>query len=189
MWNYYPEGTPVLFMDDDVEEVRILDPQNSKNNIRAPDLFDDVIVPGFNAMRENHAYIWGMYAAGNPGFMAGIGFDDDTEENSSAIPIGNVYIIGSFFGAVIRHDPKLLVGCADKEDHERSVAHFIKDGRVVRLDYVTVVSAYYEAKGGLQVTRTDETVRIGAEYMLKHYPKYVRVYLRPTTGKWEVDHL
>lgn len=195
MWNYYPEGTPVLFMDDDVETVQIIDPQNSKKHIKAPDLFNDVIAPGFNAMRENHAYIWGMYAAGNPGFMTGINFNDDSkdghEENSSAITIGNVYIIGSFFGAVIRHDPKLLVGCADKEDHERSVTHFIKDGRVVRLDFVTVESAYYKAKGGLQETRTADTVKIGADYMLKKYPKYVWIRQR-TSGAhadmWEVKH-
>lgn len=200
MWNYYPEGTPVLFMDDDVEEVQIINPRNSKERIRAPDLFNDVIAPGFNAMRENHAYIWGMYAASNPGFMVGIDFDEDREdgdeENSSAITIGNVYIIGSFFGAVIRHDPKLLVGCADKEDHERSVTHFIKDGRVVRLDFVTVKSDYgtqstseNHAKGGLQETRTHETVKDGADYMLQNYPKYVRIRQRRTTGYWEVKHI
>ena len=200
MWNYYPEGTPVLFMDDDVDKVLIIDPRNKDRSIPAPDLFDNVIAPGFNAMRENHAYIWGIYAASNERWMVGQDFDDDAdtgdEKNSSAITIGNVYIIGSFFGAVIRHDPKLLVGCADKEDHERSVTHFIKDGRVVRLDFATVKSDYGTqstsenfAAGGLQETRTHETVRIGAEYMLKHYPKYVRIYQRPTTGYWEVKHI
>jgi hypothetical protein len=192
MWTYYPEGTPVLFMDDDLKKVQVLDPADRKKLISAPDLFEDIIKPGFNAMRENHAYIWGIYAAGNAGFMAGMDSDpeaDPSGENSAAITIGNVYIIGSFFGAVIRHDPKLLVGCADKEDHERSVTHFIKDGRVVRLDFATVESGYYTEKGGLQETRTDETVKVGAEYMLKHYPKYVKVYQRPSTGYWEVKHI
>jgi len=192
MWNYYPEGTPVLFMDDDLNKIEILDPADRKKLISAPDLFEDVVKSGFHAMRENNAYLWGIYAAGNAGFMAGMKSDpeaDQSGENSAAITIGNVYIIGSFFGAIIRHDPKLLVGCADKEDHERSVAHFIKDGRVVRLDFATVDSGYYTEKGGLQETRTDETVRIGAEYMLKHYPKYVKVYQRPSTGYWEVKHI
>lgn len=192
MWTYYPEGTPVIFMDDDLKKVQVLDPTDRTKLIPAPDLFEDVINPGFNAMRENHAYIWGIYAAGNAGFMAGMESDpkpDPSGKNSAAITIGNVYIIGSFFGAVIRHDPKLLVGCADKEDHERSVTHFIKDGRVVRLDFATVESGYYTEKGGLQETRTDETVKVGAEYMLKHYPKYVKVYQRPSTGYWEVKHI
>ena len=192
MWTYYPEGTPVVFMDDDLKKVQVLDPADRKKLISAPDIFEDIIKPGFNAMRENHAYIWGIYAAGNAGFMAGMDSDpeaDPSGENSAAITIGNVYIIGSFFGAIIRHDPKLLVGCADKEDHERSVTHFIKDGRVVRLDFATVESGYYTEKGGLQETRTDETVRVGAEYMLKHYPKYVKVYQRPSTGYWEVKHI
>lgn len=195
MWNYYPEGTPVLFMDDDLNKIEVLDPADPKRLIQAPDLFEDVVKPGFHAMRENNAYLWGIYAAGNAGFMAGMKSDpelDQSGENSAAITIGNVYIIGSFYGAVIRRDPKLMVGCADKEDHERSVAHFIKDGRVVRLDFATVDSDYYGEEGGLQETRTDDTVRIGAEYMLKHYPKYVRVYQRNTgkhKGKWEVVHI
>ena len=193
MWTYYPEGTPVLFMDDDLEEIQVL--EGPKRLIPATDLFEDVVKPGFHAMRENHAYLWGIYAAGNAGFMSGtISMDDDKLEHHQieSISVGNFYIIGSFFGAIIRHDPELLVGTADKEDNERSVLHFIKDGRVVRLDFATVKSGYYTEKGGLQETRTADTVKIGADYMLQRYPKYVRIFQRNTgahAGMWEVDHL
>lgn len=193
MWTYYPEGTPVLFMDDDLEEIQVL--EGHKRLIPASDLFEDVLKPGFHAMRENHAYLWGIYAAGNAGFMSStISMDDAKLEDHQieSVSVGNFYIIGSFFGAIIRHDPKLLVGTADKEDNERSVLHFIKDGRVVRLDFATVKSGYYTEKGGLQETRTADTVKIGADYMLQHYPKYVRIFPRNTgahAGLWEVDHL
>ena len=164
MWNYYAEGTPVLFMDDDIQKVQTV--QRDKGN--HPKLVDienferDVIYRGFDAMREHHAYIWGIYAAANAGFM------------KSRVYVGLCYIIGSLYGTIIRHDPNLLVGIADKEDYERSVTHFIKDGRVVRLDDVTVKSNYYGEAGGMQVERTEETVNLGAEYMLRKYPKYVR---------------
>ena len=204
MWNYYPEGTPVLFMDDDIERVEVLgfpqkpeeatdEDKEGKVSARklqeVTDIYAQVIKPGFHAMRENSAYIWGIYASRNELFMNDT---DDDGDPVDSITVGHCYIIGSFFGAIIRHDPKLLVGTDDKEDNERSVLHYIKDGRVVRLDYATVKSAYYTEQGGLQETRTKETVKKGADYMLRKYPKYVAIFERTTgqhAGNWEVRHL
>ena len=47
-------------------------------------------------------------------------------------------------------------------------------------------------QGGLQETRTKETVKKGADYMLRKYPKYVAIFERTTgqhAGNWEVRHL
>ena len=173
MWEHYPEGTPVVFMDDDVGDVKILDTSQSLKPV--DDLYTDVISTGFNSMRENHAYLWGLYSVANAGFMSGlINEEDDDESVKERISVGNWFIAGVFYGAIIRHDPKLLVHNADKEDYERSVLHFIKDGRVVRLDFATTDTEAYRGAGGLVDQRTLKSSHQSAEYMIQTYPKYVR---------------
>ena len=203
MWNYFPEGTPVLFMDDDLTAVKRLQKERGGklSLIDVNDLYAEVVVPGFTSAREYNAYLWGIFAASNAMFMSANSEDDVDDEVASPdeVIIGNQYIIGSFFGAVIRHKENLLVGCADKEDHERSVVHFIEDGRTLKLKYITVESNYYGEQGGLQEFRTLETVSEGAKYMKQKYPQYVRVEKHTkeiksgnNKGKkgvyWEVKH-
>lgn len=193
MWSYYPEGAPVVFMDDDIEEVLMLEGHNKL--VPASDLYQDIIKAGFHAMRENHAYIWGIYASSNAGFMSssvGVSEGDLEDHQIESISVGNCFIMGAFFGAVIRHDPKLLVHNDQKEDHERSILHFIKDGRVVRLDWAALKCPYNTGEGGLQDSRTLESIKQGAVYMVSNYPKYVSIYERqsgPNRGHWEVKYL
>lgn len=199
MWEYYPEGTPVLFMDDDIQQVqRLVKAKGEKARLEeVTDLYRDVVVPGFSTCREYNSYIWGIYAATNAMFMDASNQEEIEREdvNPDEITIGNQYIIASFYGAIIRHRKNLLVGCADKEDHERSVLHFIEDGRTVRLKYLTVKTNYYNEPGGLQETRTVDTISDGARYMKERYPNYVRVEVkeRVRDGKkaeiYEVKHL
>jgi len=157
---YYKEGTPVLFIDDDIKDMEILAEGDKAELTPVFNLERDIIFRGFNVMREHNAYIWGIYAARNPEFMR------------KQISIGLYYIIASFYGNIIRHSDDLIIGTADKEDYERSVQHFIKDGRVVRLNFATANTNYYTERGGLQETRTKDTVQAGSNYMLEKYPKY-----------------
>ena len=168
---YYKEGTPVLFIDDDIKDIEILSNDGAETLLPVENLERDIIQRGFNTMREHNSYIWGIYAARNPSFM------------SQKISIGLYYIIASFYGNIIRHSDDLIIGTADKEDYERSVQHFIKDGRVVRLCFATANTDYYNEKGGLQETRNKATVKAGAEYMLKKYPRYCSDAGERTKGK------
>jgi hypothetical protein len=160
MAQYYKEGTPVVFIDDDIQDLETIpfvkkakkdedareelvagENQKEQNKLEpVRNLEADVIFRGFNAMREYQSYIWGIYAAPNGYFL------------KNRVAVGLYYIIASFYGTIIRHSKDLLVGTADKEDYERSVLYFIKDGRVVRLDSVTADTDYYGEKGGLQET-------------------------------------
>ena len=173
MLNYFAEGTPVLFVDDDIQRVqrRVHPKGQNPKLVDVVDLERDVIYAGFDRMREHNAYLWGIYAAANPGFM------------KDRVAVGLYYVIGSFYGVIIRHQAVLHVGTDDKEDFERSVQHFLKDGRVARLDFITVKSAYYTQPGGMQIQRTKKTVNEGAEYMLRKYPLYVRDAGNRTKGQ------
>jgi hypothetical protein len=168
---YYKEGTPVIFIDDDIKGIEVLSNDGNEKLVPVENLERDIIQRGFNTMREHNAYIWGIYAARNPSFM------------SQNISIGLYYIIASFYGNIIRHSDDLIIGTADKEDYERSVQHFVKDGRVVRLCFATANTDYYNEKGGLQETRNKATVKAGAEYMLRKYSKYCSDAGERTKGK------
>lgn len=168
---YYKEGTPVVFIDDDIKDIEVLASDGKSELEPVVNLERDIIHRGFNAMREYNAYIWGVNAANNPLMM------------KERISVGLYYIIASFYGNIIRHSEDLIIGTADKEDYERSVQHFIKDGRVVRLSFATAETNYYTEKGGLQETRTPATVEAGARYMLKRYPKYCFDKGKRTKGK------
>ena len=216
--HYFDEGTPVLFMDDDIKAVKVLggDELGGAKFEEIIDLYGQIIVRGFNTARENHAYLWGIYPVDNEGFATATtntDIENLNEEDADAfrferVSVGNCYCIGSFFGQIIRHDkalsitkpkvPKAKSGLfiGDKEDNERSILHYIKDGRVVRLDYATVDTAYYSGSGGvtggMEFQRSNQTIEIGAEYMLRTYPKYVSAWKRTSganKGKWELKHL
>lgn len=169
---YYPEGTFVMNFDDDLSD--ILMKENDKSMIPISNIETDLIVRGFNACLENGANLFGVYAASNPMFM------------KNRIAVGLYYCIGSCWGLITRHDDDLSVTLDDKEDFERTLQHYVKDGKVVRLDDITVKSKYYTEDGGMQVTRTSDRILVSAENLVERFPDLCKMYIRETTGHAEL---
>jgi hypothetical protein len=169
---YYPEGAYVMNFDDDLQEcfVKIDD----KTMVPVGNLEQDVIIRGFTACLENNAYLFGIYAAANPMFM------------KNRVAVGLYYCIGSCWGLINRHDSDLTVLLDDKEDFERTLQHYVKDSKVVRLDDITVKSKYYTEEGGMQVTRTTERILKSAENLVERFPGLCTMYIRETTGHAEL---
>lgn len=168
---YFPEGTALVNFDDDLSD--ILYAKDEKTLIPVSNL-EETIHKGFDLCKEHKAYIWGIYAASNPFFMK--------KEKS----IGLYYIIGSMWGHFVRHDNDLILTLEDKEDYERSLQYYSKDGKVIRLDNITVKSNYYKEPGGMQVTRTSERILKSAEFLAEKYPHLCSMYIRETTGHAEL---
>lgn len=168
---FYPAGTQVVNFDDDIIEV--LYAKDEKTLAPVEDL-EAVIKKGFDLCHQQGAYIWGVYAASNPFFMK--------KEKS----VGLYYIIGSMWGHIIRHDKDLMLTLEDKEDFERTLQYYSKDGVVVRLDNITVKSNYYKEPGGMQETRTSERITESAKYLVDKYPGLCTMYVRATTGHAEL---
>jgi hypothetical protein len=169
---YYPEGTYVMNFDDDLQEC--FKKIDDKTMIPVSNLEEEVIYRGFKACEENNAYMFGIYAAANPMFM------------KNRIAVGLYYCIGSCWGLITRHDNDLTVLLDDKEDFERTLQHYVKDGKVVRLDDITVKSKYYTEEGGMQVTRTTERILKSAENLVERFPNLCTMYIRGTTGHAEL---
>lgn len=169
---HYPEGTRVMNFDDDLSEV--LRKESDKKMVPVENLERDVILRGFQACEEHDAKLFGVYAAANAMFM------------KHRIAVGLYYCIGSCWGMVTRHDDELSVTLDDKEDFERTLQHYVKDGKIVRLDDITVKSKYYTEDGGMQVTRTSERIHESAKILAERYPHLCTVYIRETTQHSEL---
>lgn len=169
---YYPEGTRVMNFDDDLSA--IMKKIDDKTMVPVDDLEKEVILRGFEACEREGAYLFGIYAAANPMFM------------NNRIAVGLYYCIGSCWGLITRHDESLSVTLDDKEDFERTLQHYVKDGVVVRLDDITVKSKYYTEDGGMQVTRTTDRIHESAVILEQRYPDLCTMYIRKTTGHAEL---
>lgn len=168
---YYPEGTYILNLDDDLIEIQYR--KDEKTLVPISNL-DEIAKAGFEACELNGAYLWGIYAASNPFFM------------NDRVAAGLYYIIGSMWGCINRHGDKFNVSLDDKEDYERSIKYYHEDGVVCRLDYITVKSNYYKEPGGMQVTRTVERIAESAKILAERWPDYCTMYTRETTGHAEL---
>ena len=179
MWKYYPEGTPVVFLDDDITRIqRLVKPKGENSKlVEVVDLYKEVFVPGFSTCREYNSYLWGIYASTNTLFMdASTSQEMESEEiNPDEIVIGNQFINGQLFGAIVRHKASLKIEGNAKVDHELSLSHFVEDGRVVKLKFIAVEADFAQESGGLQGIRTVDTFNEAATYLKKKYPSLVRV--------------
>ncbi len=165
MRKYYKQGTNVLFLDDDVEG--IYQATNPKKLVLVRNL-NELCAGAFDMCSQFGVSLWGISAVLNPFFMSGKGISTDLK-----------YIIGACYGEVIRHDKFYDLELEDKEDFERTIKHFIKDGNVIRYNEFAPKTNYYKEKGGMQETRTKERVKESALFLLRKYPQYCKL----NTGK------
>lgn len=172
--DYYAEGEFIVNLDDDLTSFKTKDPNNEKKFGEVTDPVKEIFEPMYHAMIENNNSLCGVYAASNPFFM------------SYKTKVGLYYCIGSCWGSINSHDKDLYVQLDDKEDFERTLQHYVKDGSVCRLDNITVISKYYTEDGGMQVERTVERIDISADALVERYPDLCTKYVRETTGHAEL---
>lgn len=169
--SHFQEGQKIVWCDDDLVAINFR--KDEKTLVETSDFLKH-IDDAFSACKEKSSWIWGIYAASNPFFM------------KDTIGEGLYYIIGSCYGTINRHSDVAMVGLEDKEDFERTLKYYDNDGIVLRLNYLTVESAYYKEPGGMQETRTTERIDESAKYLAAKYPNYCTYYVRKTTGHAEL---
>ena len=172
--NYYPAGTKVVSFDDDISEV--LYKVDDKTVKPVKDLEQDVIVKGFDECAKNGANLFGVYAVNNPMFM------------KDRVSVGLYFCVGTLHGMIVRHDEDLQITIDEKDDYQRTLQHFVKDGAVVRLDYITIKTKYYTEPGGMQGTdqRKEENIHKNAKYLADTYPSLCTMYIRESKNRAEL---
>jgi hypothetical protein len=171
--DYFKEGTNVVFMDDDVERIDKLKGESFK---QISDV-DKFMKSAFKECREAGLYLWGIYPVRNEFFMK------PRPEKSKDLR----FIIGAFYGQVIRHSKDLKMKLKQKVDVENTILHYIKDGGVLRYEKVTIKTKYYNPKGGILAVMKTNRLKVNEESAKKLerlYPKYGHVWKREN-GKFE----
>ena len=168
---YYKEGTCLMMFDDDIEKVLIKD---EKKLVEVDSLENDVIIKGFTECKKVEAKTFSIYAASNAYFM------------KNRIYNKLCYIIASMFGVIVEHDKFLERQTNHGEDYEYSIRQYIKNKILVRFDYLTVKSNYYNEPGGLQSIRTQEYIYKSIYWIYSNFTDYCTMYIRKSTGNAEL---
>jgi hypothetical protein len=164
--DYYPKGTKIVMMDDDVTGFVERTDDGKMRPLRS---LVNVINTGFKTAEKTGASLWGVYPVPNGFFM------------KPTITTDLKFIIGSFWGIINpgASGPKgIKLPMSEKEDYIRTLMSFDRDGKVVRINYVSPKTAYYKEPGGMQTDpRRLEKQKTAVEYLLKTWPD--KVMLNP----------
>jgi len=167
---YYPEGQPIVELDDDVEEMYQISASGKDKENNKPHIITDLdtfFKDAFKKCREHGAHLWGIYPVNNPFFM------------SKKITHDLRFVVGPVWGKINRKNPKLKLELNEKEDVERTLHNYDMDKAVIRYNDITMKTQYYKTEGGMQSekkNRQKEALK-SAKYLIKKYPKYTRLYL------------
>lgn len=165
--DYFPEGTHLLCCDDDLSDIDGLD-----------EPFLDFLNTAFNHLHTNNAYLFGIYPCWNPFFR----------KSTKYMTMSLNFIIGTFYGIRVRHSAELrtTVALNEKEDTERTLRYFIKDGCVLRFPRIGVKTRQFKCGGmGTIVGRLPNT-KLDAERIFAHFGlPYCQIHQRKS-GTTEV---
>lgn len=164
----YATGTRLVQIDDDIKGIfRHAGPKTLDPVVDVDALFSECAA-------EAGGSLWCVYPVPNPFFM-----------HADRVRRGLWYAEGCLFGYTVRNDETELVTVDDKEDFERSIRFYLRDGEVVRFDSITFRTRFYKEPGGMQDYRTEDTIRQGAQSLEALYPGLAKARLAKS-GRWEV---
>lgn len=169
--NFYDEGSFVLCMDDDIEEVY----QMSDGQKKPLEDFNSFVEYAFKVCIEVKTRFWGVYAVDNAFFM------------KRQVSLGLRFLVGVMFGMIVTHDKHLVVETSEKEDYERSIRAYLRYGTVVRFDFVGFKTNYYNEPGGLEGQRSAERIESDAIKLISMFPKQVRKNTRRKGKYFEIE--
>jgi hypothetical protein len=156
---FYNQGDFIMQFDDDIDSLKI---KKGKKTEVLTDL-DSVIRIGFNECLKNKTKLFGVGAVDNHFFM-----DNKISTNLKLC-------VGACFGIIIDNDISLSLILEEKEDYERTIKHFIKFGKVVRLNMIATKTTYYTGAGGMVDNRTEEEQNKSSLYLCKKYPNLIKI--------------
>ena len=137
IFQYFPKGTPLVSLDDDVRGfVRL---EHGRVRPLRPAEFTQMADFAFRECDRVGASFWGDYPVPNPFYM------HDT------ISYDLKFIMGSFWGCYNPGtDVQITIGNGEKEDYMRTIQFWERDGKIVRLNYIAHKTTTYKEAGGLQ---------------------------------------
>ena len=123
---YFKEGEMIVMCDDDIIDFDFCDKP-----------FDEFILEAFNACINNNAFIFSVYPVWNNFYR----------QKQKYMATDLRFINGGFYGIINRHDIQYSLPNDMKEDVERTLQYWIKDGIVIRFNQYGFKTKMY-SKGG-----------------------------------------
>ena len=161
---YYKEGEKVVSMDDDIEALRMKNPREWEESCFCDDELDLLleIDLAWSECEKSGRTMWGVYPVENHFFM------------KNHISYDYKFIGGWMWGTIINKDA-LKLGVDQYEDYERCIRHYLKDGGMVRLNYISCKTKYLGNEGGMGKERKFKESR---DYLAENYPNLFHLKLK-----------
>lgn len=177
--NYFKEGQKLVHFDDDIEEVLEKVSKDKLGRIMKKVDLQKFIPMAFSEIDKRGLSVWGVNPVNNPYMMA------------HNISTDLRYVVGAFRGVINRREIQLKFS-NQKEDVENTIRLFIRDGGVLRYNYITVKTKWY-APGGIvsQTSKGDADARKklskeAVDLLIKAFPEYGRIKQR-SNGIYEFE--
>jgi len=158
----YPPGARVLCVDDDLGDLY----QLVEGRLAPVGELDEVALVGFRHAEDRGLHLWGTYPVRNAFFMR------------PTITYDLRFIAGGFYGLVVDHDPGLDEQLDLKDDYERTLLYYHRDGGVVRLNYIHAGCWIYRGAGGISDIRTSESEAASVQALMERWPRNVKLNRR-----------
>ena len=153
----WPPGQEIVFIDDDVTNIKIWVEGRLKPVVHLHELADAM----FQWAACHDALLWGVYPICNALFM------------KPRMSLNNAYIVGAFYGIV--NDPRLEEPEIDElEDYSRQLSEQAAGRNTVRFNWVGVETRYFANAGGMQQERSPEKRLAAVQAMAERYPTLVK---------------
>ena len=166
---YFPAGTNILCIDDDIED--IIYAPTKKKSFSITD-FDELIRTGFQHCLISGFNLWGICAHHNPFYMEDV------------VSYSLKYIVGCFQGIIVQeHDDFLVRLCNHGEDIEYNIRQYIKNGGMVRLNGYGIITKYF-GTGGLKEHRQQNGGYTELKKIQQMFPDYCSFNF-----KWHFDSI
>lgn len=167
--DHYPEGTPIVSMDDDIEAV--LQAHDRKTLAPLPDLHN-FFTTMFQELRQRDLYVWGISPVPNAYFM-----------RPGQLAEGLKLVMFTLYGYINRPDhPVQHTTVEYKDEQELSLRAYWWDGAILRADGVAVKANYYGEGGCTAAGRIPAQVRDSQDLLLAQWPGHATENTNKKTG-------
>ena len=201
MANYFKEKQRIFYIDDDISHIyQLFYKKGGKNYskeegeiVKLDETYDrnhnklhhmknlhNFIEFAFETAKQKRIDNWGIYPVENPYFMK-----PTTDNVDDYTTTKLTYIMGGFTG-VVNNKKAEIRSIDDKEDYERSIKYYLKDGGVLRFNNICVRTRCYTEPGGMQINRTKDRIYESALYLAKKYPMLCSMNMKKKSGFAEV---
>jgi hypothetical protein len=164
--NYFPTGTWIVSIDDDINDIDL-------NCFASLEVF---INYAFQMCLERKSFIWGVYPVYNPFFR----------KSKEPLTTCLNFCIGAFHGFINRpNEYDLVLSLTNqKDDVEKTIRYFIKDGIVLRFNKIGFKTKIY-GHGGLGILKNRmESIIQDTKQLSEHFHEYGKIKIRKN-GIWE----